>query len=515
MAYAKIIQDGNTLIDLTQDTVNAESMLSGTTAHKNDGTVVTGTIQNQAAQTIIPTTTDQTIASGKYLTGTQTIKGDANLMAANIAKDVTIFGVTGTHEGGGGEISGTDVMFYDYDGSVVAGYSAADFASLTELPANPTHTGLTAQGWNWSLADAKTYVAKYEKLNIGQMYITDDGKTRVYIHLTQGRTSPRLGVCPNGTVDVDWGDGTTHDTLTGTSTSTVKWTPTHNYATPGDYVIKLTVTGSMNFYGSSTSKQDSGLLRYSSSSDARNYAYHNAITKVEIGTGVTSVRDNAFRSCYSISSITIPNCITSVGGYAFYECYSLSSIVIPDSVTNIEDFAFYSCNSLSSIVIPDNVTSIEFGVLNSCSSLSSIVIPDSVTSIGERAFYSCNSLSSIVIPDSVTSIGSQAFCNCRSLSSITIPDGVTSIGNYMFQYCYSLSSITILDGVTSIGTYAFSTCSSVKEFHILPTTPPTLANTNAFQSIPADCIIYVPAASLETYKTATNWSTYASKMQGE
>ena len=102
MAYAKIIQDGNTLIDLTQDTVNAESMLSGTTAHKNDGTVVTGTIQNQAAQTIIPTTTDQTIASGKYLTGTQTIKGDSNLLAANIAKDVTIFGVTGTHEGGGG-----------------------------------------------------------------------------------------------------------------------------------------------------------------------------------------------------------------------------------------------------------------------------------------------------------------------------------------------------------------------------------------------------------------------------
>lgn len=54
----------------------------------------------QAAQTITPGTSNKTIASGRYLTGTQTIKGDANLVAGNIAKNVTIFGVTGTHEGG-------------------------------------------------------------------------------------------------------------------------------------------------------------------------------------------------------------------------------------------------------------------------------------------------------------------------------------------------------------------------------------------------------------------------------
>jgi len=54
----------------------------------------------QAAQTITPGTSNKTIASGRYLTGTQTIKGDANLVAGNIAKGVSIFGVTGTHEGG-------------------------------------------------------------------------------------------------------------------------------------------------------------------------------------------------------------------------------------------------------------------------------------------------------------------------------------------------------------------------------------------------------------------------------
>ena len=57
-------------------------------------------LTTQGAQTITPGTSNRTIASGRYLTGTQTIKGDANLVAANIKKDVTIFGVRGTNAGG-------------------------------------------------------------------------------------------------------------------------------------------------------------------------------------------------------------------------------------------------------------------------------------------------------------------------------------------------------------------------------------------------------------------------------
>ena len=57
-------------------------------------------LTTQGAQTITPGTSNKTISSGRYLTGTQTIKGDANLVAANIKKDVTIFGVRGTNAGG-------------------------------------------------------------------------------------------------------------------------------------------------------------------------------------------------------------------------------------------------------------------------------------------------------------------------------------------------------------------------------------------------------------------------------
>ena len=292
-----------------------------------------------------------------------------------------------------------------------------------------------------------------------------DGNTHIWIHLEEGRTSPLLGVCPDGTVTVDWGDGTTPDTLTGTSVSTAKWTPTHNYVAPGDYVITLTVSGEMRFYGASTSNQGSGILRHSSSGDNRNYVYRDAVRKIEIGSGVTSTGIYAFQNCYSLTSVTIPDSMTSIGNYAFQNCYSLTSVTIPDSVTSIGTYAFQNCYGLTSIAIPD-----------------------SVTSIGTYAFYYCYSLTSVTIPDSVTSIETSVFRNCYSLTSVTIPDSVTRIGTYAFQSCYGLGKL-----------------------RFEPTTPPTVSSSNAFGTIPSDCIISVPTGTLAAYTSATNYpsaSTY-------
>lgn len=76
-------------------TVSAGYVSSGTAGTISVSGSNTSQLSTQAAQTIIPTAANQTIASGKYLTGTQTILGDTNLIAANIADGVTIFGVTG------------------------------------------------------------------------------------------------------------------------------------------------------------------------------------------------------------------------------------------------------------------------------------------------------------------------------------------------------------------------------------------------------------------------------------
>lgn len=89
-------QGGGTARFVETSDANAASgdALYGKTFYVN-GSKITGSIQSKQAATYTPGTSDQTIASGQYLDGAQTIKGDANLVAQNILKDVTIFGVTG------------------------------------------------------------------------------------------------------------------------------------------------------------------------------------------------------------------------------------------------------------------------------------------------------------------------------------------------------------------------------------------------------------------------------------
>ena len=312
---------------------------------------------------------------------------------------------------GGGTTPGApgDITFYDYDGTIVTSWTLAELATKTALPDYPSHEGLTCQGWNWSLADLKT---TNRKMNVGAMYITDDGKTRIYIRLEEGRTSPMLGVCPNGTVTVDWGDGTTPDTLTGTDTTVVQYTPNHAYTAPGEYVIKLTVDGTMGFYGDF--EFGSAILSCSADFDSRDFVYRNSAQKIELGNGVTSIGQAAFAMCYSLASITIPNSVTSIELGVFYNCSSLASITLPNNVTSIGTYAFYNCYSLASITLLNGVTSIEQEAFAMCYSLSSITMPNSVTSIGEQAFDSCWSV---------------AFYDFTACTSVPTLSGTSAFGN--------------------------------------------------------------------------------------
>lgn len=218
-------------------------------------------------------------------------------------------------------------------------------------------------------------------------------------------------------------------------------------------------------------------------------------------------------SGYKFSAMTnsiIGDCVTSIGYNAFQNCSSLTSCTIGSGVTSIGADAFENCTSLTSINLPSGITSIGGGAFLKCSSLTSIDIPSSVTNISTFAFSYCTSLTSCTIGSGVTSIGTSAFSNCSSLTSIDIPNSVTSIGDWTFGTCSSLSSIDIPDSVTSIGQQAFASCSGLTSITVEATTPPTLGILVFYGST---CPIYVPAESVEAYKTASGWSNYASRIQ--
>ena len=189
-------------------------------------------------------------------------------------------------------------------------------------------------------------------------------------------------------------------------------------------------------------------------------------------------------------------------------------ITFDGEVTMISDYAFFDCSSLTSVTIGDSVTTIGDDAFNDCYSLTNVTIGDSVTTIGERAFFECSSLTSVTIPDSVTTIGNESFAYCNSLTSVTIGDSVITIGNYAFYGCVSLTSITIPNSVTTIGDGAFDDCDDLTSVYCEATTPPALGGTYVFDSNGSGRKIYVPTASVETYKIADGWSEYADAIVG-
>ena len=250
---------------------------------------------------------------------------------------------------------------------------------------------------------------------------------------------------------------------------------------------------------------DDGTLTISGTGDIKNNAweYRSDIKNVVIEYGVTSIGDRAFSSCTSLTSVTIPESVTSIGKEAFAHCWLLPSIVIPNSVTSIEYETFWKCHSLTSITIPNSVTNIEYGAFMECTSLTSITIPNSVTSIGDFAFEKCSSLTSVTIPESVTSLGCGAFQYCTSLTSVTIPESLTAIGGIFFD-CYNLASITIPKFVTDIGESTFCRCHSLTSVTCEATTPPSCGS-STFYEVDKSIPVYVPANSVEAYKSAAGW----------
>ena len=525
MGVSKVIVNGVTKVDLTSDTVASDNLRANNTAHNKAGDAVTGSIANgsartpyttitsypsisvssgglitasnsttqsvtptvtagyvssgtagtiavngsttqqlttKAAQTYTPGTANRTIAAGQYLTGTQTIVGDANLVPENIVNGVSIFGVTGTASAGGPEEQ--FLNFYDYDGTLLYSYDGADVPSMTTLPGNPDHEmelGIEAQGWNWTLNQIKDIQANGANIvDVGQIYRrVVNNYTTISIRSLPREINFWLQLYFSG-----------NNTTINVSYSNQRYLSQHyenQFGLIGPfeslYDVDLdieVISGTIEFKNNNTNC----ILRLDGAADgyANNRTVLDCIKNIYIGNRV------------------------SIGDYAFYQCRYLEAITIPNSQTItygvIGDHAFEECTRLKHVNLPHGgLGDIGNGTFKNCKNLRVVTIPgDAEFDIGEETFMD-SGLEHTCLARGIETIDVRAFKN-SSLKHIGL-DSWSTLYIYagVFQNCSEFDGIFLSwegplfgDGMNQYSDYAFSGCLGIREIYdgmvVLPDT---------------------------------------------
>lgn len=163
--------------------------------------------------------------------------------------------------------------------------------------------------------------------------------------------------------------------------SGVTWQLTENTDDSSTYTLKISGSGAMEDYQTSSSRPWNN--------------FRDQITSVVISPGITSIGDCAFTLFSKLIHVDIADSVISIGDRAFSYCSSLTDIKIPQSVTYIGGVVFRECTNLSSITLSNNITSIGPFAFEKCTNLTSITIPGSVISISWNVFDGCTSLNDI------------------------------------------------------------------------------------------------------------------------
>ena len=215
--------------------------------------------------------------------------------------------------------------------------------------------------------------------------------------------------------------------------SGVTWQLTENTDDSSTYTLKISGSGAMEDYQTSSSRPWNN--------------FRDQITSVVISPGITSIGDCAFTLFSKLIHVDIADSVISIGDRAFSHCSSLTDIKIPQSVTYIGGVVFRECTNLSSITLSNNITSIGPFAFEKCTNLTSITIPGSVTAIGPNAFEDCTNLTSITIPGSVISISWNVFDGCTSLNDIRYSGTSESVISALSGYAPTLVTFDYGDKV--------------------------------------------------------------------
>ena len=275
-----------------------------------------------------------------------------------------------------------------------------------------------------------------------------------------------------------------------------------------------------------------------------------AISAIQAGGGAEFARSIVNKTITSYSDDEI----TSIGAYAFNGCSKLQG-VNSQNVSTVGDYAFENCSALADVNV-ENTTSVGPGAFRNCTSLKRLDLPKATILNGYLA-YNCSSLTELNIPSATSgrgyaiagtkiehiylpkfiNPGSSVFRDAKYLRTVYMPSLVI-VQQSIFMGCSALETVTFpkanavasqaMDGCSALA-YAdlpicarlevkgFYNCTSLETLILRKSDAIcTLVNVNAFTGTKiasGEGYIYVPAAFVDSYKSATNWSSYASQIR--
>ena len=300
------------------------------------------------------------------------------------------------------------------------------------------------------------------------------------------------------------------------------------------------------------------------------YQINDNILKVSIKSE-TEVPEYMFYEFTALSEVQLPECTTKIGVKAFYDS-KLASMVLPPNTISIGDAAFGAC-PLSSLTLNDGLNTIGeyiFSGSTQVNTIEELILPDSVTSISSDSFFGLTKLKRIKLSAGIN-VTSNPLSGCTSLTTIEVPaenkklklidsclvsvsgsktlvtypaglsagkdditvgNGTTRIASYACNYLQNTGCVTVAEGVeyiynsmqfgsfTSIDlpstllgmNYNTFLSSPVKTIKLRSTTPPSVSGGSLIISAVEE--ILVPEASVESYKSSSYWSKFASKITG-
>lgn len=478
-SYVDAIQQGGTLVAHPAPSISLNSGTGLITATHTQaaGEVAAGTtsatlqMTTQGAQTITPTTTAQTIASNTYLTGTQTIAGDAALASGNIKSGVTIFGVTGNYA-----------------------------PALQSKTFTPTSAGSTLTPDEGYYGLSQVTVSGSANLVAGNIKSGVNVFGVVGTYNTPSQSKSFTPTSAGSTIVPDTGYLLSQVTVSGDANLVA-----------GNIKSDVTIFGVTGTYGGGGGGGNTYMAEYLNGTLSEVYdsqatkigvsgflLYAQALKSVEM-TNISQITSNsAFANCTNLEYISMPN-VTSI--------FSAST-----NSTAASRFC-YSATKLKSAYFP-KLTSTPVALFYRCEQLTTIDLTSAQT-LAAYTFYLCYQLTSIDLPN-VQYISGYCFGNCYNLASISLPKVASINGNQVFAYCSQLTTLSFPSLAYITGNSVFVGCTNLKSLYLMSTARVNLASRSVFNGGPFSSggtgTIYVPASLYDSYLSSANWFSFSARL---